>query len=142
MTVRPIRPDDRARALALLGDARAIDSPGSHVQVVEEDGRVVGAGVGIAPRGSEGILGAIITEDPRRMDLFHQLLTALVERAIEHGYQFGRATVRRRSLVRRVEQAYGLTAEPFGRDPRTREPTSWTFRVDLPTFLEQLRSMG
>ncbi len=141
MTVRPAQPDDRARVLDLLGDSRAIDSPGQEVHVVEEGGRVVGASVGIAPNGPDGILGAIMLEQPGRTDLFHELLLANVERAVELGYQHGYARVRRRSIVRRVERTYDLQAKPFGRNPRTGEPIGWTFRVHLPTFLEQLRGM-
>ena len=129
MTVRPAQPDDRARVLDLLGDRRAIDSPGQEVHVAEEGGRVVGASLGIAPNGPDGILGAIILEQPERTDLFHELLLANVERAVELGYQHGSAHVRRRGIVRRVERTYGLRARPFGRDTRTGRPTGWTFRV-------------
>ena len=141
MTVRPAQAGDRARVLDLLGDRRAIDSPGQEVHVVEEGGRVVGASVGIAPNGPDGILGAIVLERPRRTDLFHRLLLANVERAIELGYQHGYAHVRRRSIVRRVERTYQLQAKAFGRNPSTGRPTGWMFRVHLPTFLEQLRGM-
>ena len=141
MTVRPAQPDDRARLLELLGDRRAIDSPGQEVHVAEEGGRVVGASVGIAPNGPDGILGAIMLEQPERTDLFHELLLANVERAVVLGYQHGSAHVRRRGIVRRVERTYGLRARPFGRDTRTGRPTGWTFRVHLPTFLDQLRDM-
>ena len=40
--IRPFREEDRGAVSALLGDARAIDSPDHRLHVAEESGRVVG----------------------------------------------------------------------------------------------------
>lgn len=144
MTVRPYRDQDRAQILAFLRDPRAIDSPGHHVHVVEEEGRIVGVSVGVTPpdKDNEAILGTILLEDPTRMDLLHKLMLTKVEHAVELGYEHGSTITRRRNLVELGEKVYGVKPEPSGWHPVTGDPVEWTFRAHLPTFLAQLRRMG
>ena len=141
MAVRPFRASDRAQALALVREPAAIDSPGQHTHVIEEEGSIVAVSIGITPDGEEAMLGTILLKDRSRMDLLHELLMAKVEHAIELGYEYGSTRIRRRDLVERSERVYGLTAEPVGRDPRSGRTVEWRFRVHLPTFLEQLRKL-
>ena len=85
--------------LAFLRDTRALDSPGQHVHVAEEEGRIVAVSVGFTPQGEEASLGTILLEDPDRMDVFHKLMLAKVEHAVELGHERGSTTTRRRNLV-------------------------------------------
>jgi hypothetical protein len=63
--VRPYRALDRVRAVELLGDARALDSPSSRVHVLEVEGAVAGGAVLVLPdAGEEAYLGTIALTAP------------------------------------------------------------------------------
>lgn len=130
---------DRASVLALLGDARAIDSPSSRIHVVEQAGAVVGAVVWVRPdAGDEAYLGAVMAPAGRR-DLFYALIAACAQDAIAQGFALARFDVRNERLLRRIERDFVVAPRVAGRSPTTGQALSWQVRVDLQDALAQLQ---
>lgn len=139
VSIRKLRRADKVDAtIAALGK-ETLDSD-ANVLVHEDGGQILGAAVGLAPGGDTAILGQIVTKRALRAasarTVFHELLTAHVKEAIELGYKYGEARIPEKfaSIIKVVEQRYGVTPEPSGWEPNTGKPVEWTYRVNLLDF--------
>ncbi|MDP3768700.1 MAG: hypothetical protein U1B78_07545 [Dehalococcoidia bacterium] len=142
MTVRAYQPEDRAEAVELLGDLRALDGPGRRVQVAEDPAAASGrrlAGVATwskAAGGGEGQFGALVVQEPGDRRLFHELIRACVAEAMVEGVTRGYATVREPGMVAELRWFLGVEPEPAGWDPETKRPVVWRFTVELGPLLD------
>lgn len=149
MGVRPCRDDDRERAQALLGDARAFDSASHKLHVLEEPLRpgepaqVAGVALWIKPDvGDEGYLGPVAVDLPNRWDLLYQLVAGCVREALAQGLRRGYLTVRDPRLLHRIQRDFTFDVRPSGWDPASGEPVQWDVRADLEDALAQLERAG
>lgn len=142
MIVRKARSAERTNAvLAAFGEATL---GSANIIVVEEDGEIVGAAVGLAPvAGDTATLGEfrfargdLLARFNR--EIFRALLKAHVEEAIGRGSRYGVSMTKNRVVRRMVERAFGIKSEPSGWEPNTDRATAWTFRVELVEFLAVL----
>lgn len=141
MTVRPFRDEDRRQVLALLGDARAIDSASSRLHVALEGG-VEGVSLWIRPAaGDTPLLGAVTLKDPDRFDLLYQLAAAACQDAIASGFTRGHFEVQQPALLRRLRRDFTIDPQPSGWHPVTGQPVQWDVEVDLQDALQQLQSL-
>jgi hypothetical protein len=139
--VNGIRAYDAARdrvAGRLLAGAEALASLGNLVYV-HDDGPAAGLAVFSVPdAGDTAMLGLVYTPPGAPLSRFYRLVQAGVEELIARGFRKGRFEVRDAALLRRLQATFTIDAQPFGRDPLTREPVSWTLEVDLVDALAQL----
>ncbi len=135
---RPFRPEDRAPAIAQLGDARAVDQV-SHRIHTATGGPAAGVAVWVEPGpGGEPYLGEVkLPNDDRH--LFFQLIEACARDAIERGYQHATFTVHDARLLSLIQRTFTVEAIPAGWDPESGQPVQWDIRVDLQDALEQLQ---
>lgn len=150
MPVRAYRHQDRGAVLALLGDARALDSPSARVQVEDADG-VQAAALWVRPdAGDEPYLASVIVpgkDGPttpslsgpaERWRLAYRLAAGCVAEALAQGFQRGHLIVESEALRRHIERAFSFRIEPAGQDPRTGAPRRWRIEVELREALAQL----
>jgi hypothetical protein len=138
MSTRPYREPDRGEALAVLGDARAIDSPRAHVHV-SDGGAASGLALWLEPSPGElAYLGPISvpTGTPRRT--FYELAAACARDALARGYARGSFHVHDDALLDRLRRDFAVTPEPVGWAPITGEPVHWEITVDLADAVQQL----
>ncbi len=139
MTVRPFREQDREGALAFLVDARAIDSPGHHLHVIEQDAALQGVSLWFATSPAEGRLAAVHTAEDQPRRTFYQLAAAACRDAIATGLTEGAFEVRNPALLRSLQRDFAIDPRPSAWDPVTREPIQWTIKVNLRDALRQLQ---
>ena len=138
VNIRPYEPPDREEALALFGDARAIDDPANRFHVAVDDrGRISGSAVWHEPPAGapEGLAVALVAGQPP--GTMYALVQASVEDAIARGHDEGSFTVRDAALLGRLQRDFSIDARPSGwRDGAAVE---WSVSVDLRDALRQLR---
>lgn len=138
--VRPYEERDRDDVLAVLGDARAIDSPCNRLFVASHSPSA-GVAVWVKPdAGEEGYLGAVETP-AGGWKLFYQLVAAACEDAIAQGFRRGYFTVLDDKLLRRLERTFDIHPEACGWEPNTGRPVQWEVHVDLTDALRQLQAV-
>jgi hypothetical protein len=154
MAIRPYRKQDRAAVLALVQDARAIDSPSARVQVADDRG-VVAAALWVRPdAGNDPYLASVLLPadggaappEPKgpteRWRQAYQLVAACAEEALAEGFTRGHLVLVSEALVRHVQRDFTFPIEPAGWHPETGEPALWRIDVDLADALEQLRRLS
>ena len=140
-SVRPAEERDRAALFLLLGRDTALDQPQHHPLVYEDDvsGRILGASTLVVPAGGDPRIGAVQLRDATRLDVFHALVVAVVQAAVDAGFEFGEAPlVRDRAVLSFVRTFYAVEPEVTGRDGATGDPIEWRFRVHLPSTLARI----
>jgi hypothetical protein len=143
METRPYRPADRQRALELLGDARALDSPSQRVHVLEKEGIVSGAAVVVLPdAGDEPHLGEIALAAPGDLNAVYLLAAACAREALAAGFRRGRFTLLDHRLLDLLRRDFTFDARPSGSDPVTARPLQWDVTVDLEDAIRQLARVG
>jgi hypothetical protein len=141
--VRPYRASDRERALELLGDTRALDSPSSRVHVLEDEGVVSGAAVLVLPdAGDEAYLGTISLASPGDLSATYALAAACALEALDAGFRRGRFTLLDHRLLDLLRRDFTIDARPSGWDPVTAATHQWDVTVDLEDALAQLERVG
>ena len=134
MPVRRYQPADRAAAASLLGREQGIDDPNSRIHV-SADGR--GVALWTKPADGMAYLGPVVTVPPNRQ-LFYGLIRACAADMISEGFEHGHFVVKNETLRRLIERDFSVTAEVYGRDGKTQQPTSWRIEVDLADAVRQL----
>ena len=139
VNIRPYDPADREEALALFGDARAIDDPANRLHVAVDDrGRISGSAVWHEPPAGapEGLAVALVAGQPP--ETMYALVQASVEDAIARGHTEGSFTVRDAALLGRLQRDFSIDARPSGW--RAGRAVEWSITVDLRDALRQLRA--
>ena len=140
MTVRPFQEQDREQTLAFLDDARAIDSSGHHLHVVEEDAALRGVSLWFATSRAEGRLATIHTAEDQPRHTFYDLAAAACRDAIATGLSEGTFELRNPALLRSLQRDFAIDPRPSAWDPISREPIQWKVTVDLRDALQQLET--
>jgi hypothetical protein len=139
--VNDIRAYDAARDLMagrLLAGAEALASRGNLVYV-HADGPAQGLAVFSVPdAGDTARLGLVFTPPGVPWSRFYRLVRACVDEALARGFRKGRFEVRDAALLARLQATFTIDPQPFGRDPLTGEPVTWSVEVDLADALAQL----
>ncbi len=125
-------------AARLVAGAEALASRGNLVYV-HVDGPQQGLAVFSVPdAGETARLGLVYTPPGAPLARFYRLVRFGVDELIALGFKKGRFEVRDAALLRRLQRTFRITAQPFGRDPLTGAPVSWSVEVDLEDALAQL----
>ena len=140
---RPYQPADRAAAAALLGDARALDQPGTHAHVTD-DADAIALWLEPPTGGSDAYLGPVLGRTPGPD--FYQLVLACALDMLERGYTHGYFEIRDAALLRIIERTFRVEPVPLGFQPQTtpgdaRVASSWRITVDLLDATNQLRAV-
>jgi hypothetical protein len=137
MTTRPYRPEDRPRALQVLKDHRAIDSPTNRILITHEAAHNQGLALWTKPdAGDTGCLATLHAPENRR--LFYHLALAACNQAIHAGLTRGTFTIHDQRLLDRLQRDFSIQPVPQGRHPNTGRPVEWTVDVDLHDARRQL----
>ena len=134
MSVRRYQSADRAVVASLLGREQGIDDSNSRIHV-SADGR--GVALWTKPTDGMAYLGPVVTIPPNRQ-LFYELIRACAADMIGEGFERGYFAVKNETLRRLIERDFSVTAEVYGRDGKTQQPTSWRIEVDLADAVRQL----
>lgn len=135
MDIRPYTPTDRAAALALLKNERAIDDQHHRIHI-SDDG--TGLALWVKPTaGDIAYLGPVLTQTPNRR-LFYGLIRACVSEMVGEGFRRAYFVTHDSRLVTRIRRDFTVTVEVYGRNGKTQEPVSWRIEVDLADALAQL----
>ncbi len=139
---RPMTPNDRAAALALIGSRRAIDQPSHRVQVL--DNAQAGAAVWIAPSvGNTALLGLVKLSAPAggtRIDRrFYQLIDACAKQALAEGFTHATFTITDPRLLAQLERDFTIEPVPLGTIDG--QPLEWEITVELVDAIAQLAAV-
>lgn len=138
---RLYRESEGARAAAVLGDARAVDAPDTHVHV-SDAGPEDGIAVWREPAaGEEAGLGAVIVPAGTARQQFYRLVLACAEDALARGFPRGRFRVQDGRLLMLIQRDFAVEAPACGWEPNTGRPLEWEISVDLQDALAQLRKV-
>jgi len=135
--VRPYTQVDRAAAEALLGDARPLDAPESHVHVADD-----GIALWLDPPvgGDEPYLGPVLCPaGPGRR--FYELVLACAKDALQRGYRRGYFKIKDPALLRVLQATFRIEPVAAGWLPESGRPAEWDVHVDLVDAIEQLRGV-
>ncbi len=132
--VRAYTASDRAAALDLVGDPRAIDDASHRIRMARN-----GAGLAIWLRPANGLplLGPVLTKTPNRR-LFYELVQSCAQDAIALGHRRACFVLKDRRLLSLLERDFTIDARPYGHDPATGTAVEWRVEVDLADALRQL----
>ncbi len=143
MTVRTYEEGDRTELIALVGDARAIDSPTHRLRVAEEDGKVVGFALWHQPdAGGTAVLGSVIVPQSGRWGLVYALVAATARDALARGFVQAQFTINSHTLLNRLQRTFTIDARPSAWKPNTDQPVEWEVTVNLVDALEQLEGVA
>lgn len=126
-----IEESDRAWVSAKLGKHAdgAIDQDTHRIEVVE-DGADKAFAIWIAKPGY-ALLGPVIVDaSTERRDLFHAAIVATAKAAVAEGYIVAKTLVNKLTVVRILEDAYGVKFTPAGRNMKTGKVDHWSLTVD------------
>jgi hypothetical protein len=139
--VNDIRAYDAARdrvAARLLVGAGALASRGNLVYV-HADGPAQGLVVFSLPdAGDTARLGLVFTPPGVPLSRFYGLVMFGVAELVARGFRRGSFEISDAALLKVLRATFTIDPQPFGRDPLTGEPVSWSVEVDLEDALAQL----
>jgi hypothetical protein len=141
-TVRPITPEDREAAEALLGDVRPFSALDSHIHVAGEAAiDSLALWLDPAPGSDEAYLGSVITPSAEPDEHFYELVLVCAEDALGRGLHRAYFAVKDRALLRTLQSTFKIDPIETGWEPLTGTPSEWEVHVDLRDAAQQLREV-